>query len=629
MGARFVLRYSEHSILEKRVSVMSSLSLLIVLFAALLIPIVMARLNITSTPTAVAEIVVGFVLGKSLLGVVTANAVLDELKSLGVIVLIFLSGMEIDFSLFKPQPASKTKQLGPAKIALLGYGAVIVAALGFAWVLDLIGLYHHIIFAAIVFSTVALGVVIAALKEKELLSQPFGQTMLLLAALGEVVPLLALTVYAELNGHASRSVWLLLLIFVAAIVLLLRFRRPYQWFAKVDKSTTQLDIRLAFFLIITLVTVAESVGAENILGAFLAGMVMKLLHPREETQDKLTSLGYGFFIPIFFIMTGAAIDLKTLLKDPTSLALIPVLLIGFFVAKVVLVPVLRLRFKPQNALAGSLLITTTITLVIPALTVGKTLGIITTQQSGAFTLAAVIACILCPILFNRLFVAEPESFKKTVVHFIGANLLTVPIAQQLAKGLYDITLFTDDPAKYKTYNSEANVKLLPSFSQGALHEAGAYDADIVMLGYFDHDKNYELAQWALANKVPRIIARFETKDATSDRYDALSNAGVEIYNTYEANIAVLRSLIETPSTLQMLTDTEAGLYEITVRNRRFTGLELKSLPFIDAITVSAIRRDGEFLSPHGDTQIHLGDHLLFTGGKTTIAEIRSTFEKEN
>ncbi len=102
-------------------------------------------------------------------------------------------------------------------------------------------------FAAIIFATVALGVVIAALKEKELLSKPFGQTMLLLAALGEVLPLIALTVYQNINGTSSRSVWLLLLIFLAAIFLLLRFRKPYQWFAEIDKSTTQLDIRLAFF----------------------------------------------------------------------------------------------------------------------------------------------------------------------------------------------------------------------------------------------------------------------------------------------------------------------------------------------------------------------------------------------
>ncbi|WP_179394463.1 cation:proton antiporter [Lacticaseibacillus absianus] len=606
---------------------MESISLLIVLFAALVIPLAMAKLRITSTPTAVAEIVVGIVLGKSLLGVVTATAVLTQLRQLGVIVLIFLSGMEIDFSLFKPTKGDG--QIGPAKLALLGYGGVILASLGFSGLLQLLGLFDHIGFATIVFATVALGVVIAALKEQELLSKPFGQTMLLLAAFGEVVPLIALTVYASLNGSTTRSVWWLLLIFVAAIVLLLRFRKPYQWFAKIDKSTTQLDIRLAFFLIITLVTIAESVGAENILGAFLAGMVMKLLRPREETQDKLTSLGYGFFIPIFFIMTGANIDLKALLQDPRSLALIPILLVSFLLAKVLLVPVLLLRFRRANALAGTFLISTTITLVIPALTVGKNLGFVTATQSGAFTLAAIITCIASPILFNRFYVAEKDDFKKTRVHFIGANLMTVPIAQQLSRGLYEITMYTDDPEKYTTYNSEANIKLLPSLSEGALREAGAFDTDILMLAYFDHDKNYQLAQWAIAAAVPRIIARFEAKNVANGQYDELAAQGVEIYNTFDANISMLRSLIESPSTLKILDATESGIFEITVLNRRFTGMEIKSLPFIDSITIAQIFRENHFIAPHGDIQIHLGDHIIFSGDKHAIADIRRQLETRN
>lgn len=606
---------------------MDSLSLLIVLFAALAIPLVMAKFKITSTPTAVAEIVTGIVLGPSILSVVNTGSVLNELASLGVIVLMFLSGMEIDFSLFKPQ--KNATQIGPAKVAIIAFATVVAMSGIFATILQVTGFLPHAVFVTIVYSTVALGVVIAALKEKELLSKPFGQTILLIAALGEVVPLISLTVYASLNGTSSKSVWWLLAIFVAAIFLLMRFRKPYQFFARIDKATTQLDIRLAFFLIITLVTIAESVGAENILGAFLAGIVMKLLRPREETQDKLTSLGYGFFIPIFFIMTGVKINLRTLMADPKALALIPILLIGFFFAKSLLVFVLRLRFKPRNAIAGTFLASTTITIVVPALTVGRNLGIISTTQSGAFTLAAIITCIFSPILFNRFYQEEPEDFKKTVVHFIGTNLLTVPIAQQLSKGLYDITMFTDDPAKYSTYNSEVNVKLMPSFSQGALHEAGAFDADMVMLAYFDHDKNFELAQWALAEKVPRIIARFESKNVASTRYDVLREQGVEVYNTIDASISLLRSLIETPSTLKILDDTQAGIFEITVNNRKFTGMEVKSLPFVNEITISQIYRDKQFIAPHGDTQIHLGDHIIFSGDKTAVADIRQQMEKKN
>lgn len=151
----------------------------------------------------------------------------------------------------------------------------------------------------------------------------------------------------------------------------------------------------------------------------------------------------------------------------------------------------------------------------------------------------------------------------------------------------------------------------------------------MVLGDFDADTNYDLATMALAEKVPRIIARFAPKDATSDRYDRLRAQGVEVFNALEANVALLRSLIETPSTLQILDDTVAGIYEITVRNSRFAGLELKNLPFIDDITVSQIYRNKKFVTPHGDTQIHLGDHLIFSGDKHVIRDIREQVEKLN
>lgn len=609
---------------------MESISLLIVLTAALVTPLFMAHFHINSVPTAVAEILVGIVLGKSMLGWVHTGGDMQGLSELGVTILIFLSGMEIDFSLFKPQPkTAKGPQLAnPVMLAVVGFASIVVLSLAFSYLLQLIRFFNHPIFATILFSTIALGVVIAALKEKELLHQPLGQTILLIAAFGEVIPLLGLTVYSALNGNSDSNLWLLLLLLLAALVLLARFKRVYSFFAAIDKSTTQLDIRLAFFLVFALVTIASRVGAESILGAFLAGMVMNLLGPRQETRDKLTSLGYGFFIPIFFIVTGANLNLKALMADPKSLSLIPLVLIGFFITKIGLIPVLRRRFKMQNALAGTFLSTTTITLVIPTLTVGRNLGILTEQQSGAFTLAAVIACVSGPILFNSFFKPEPETFKKTHVTFIGGNLLTVPIAQHLSSERYDVQLFTDKAENFRTYNSEVNIALT-AYQEDALVKADAFDCDIIVLGDFNADTNYALAKMALAHKVPRIIARFAAKDATTDRYDRLRDKGVEVFNALDANIALLRSLIETPSTLQILDDTIAGIYEVTIRNSRFAGLELKNLPFIDDITVSQIYRNKKFIAPHGDTQLHLGDHLIFSGDKHLIRNIRTQVEKLN
>lgn len=611
---------------------MAQISMLVVMVAALMIPLFMARLKINGIPTAVAEIVVGIILGKTGFGFVTTTADLTFLSSLGVIVLIFLSGMEINFDLFVQKPRPKqdgTTERSPVFLAGVGFAGVVVTALILGVALKFFGLFSDVMLATILFSTVALGVVIAALTEQELLSKPLGQTILLTAALGEIVPLLALTVYSTINGGHAARIWLVLLIFVAAIILLRRFKSIYRFFARIDKSTTQLDIRLAFFLIFVLVTIAENVGAENILGAFLAGIVMKLLRPSEVTRDKLTSIGYGFFIPIFFIMTGAKLNLRTMMGNPQALMLIPVFFLCFVLAKVVPYFIYHQRFNARNSAAGAVLASTTITLVIPTLTIARNLNAITADQSGAFTLAAVLSCVLAPIVFNKLYQPQPEDEVKTRVVFVGANILTVPVAQQLAKGLYDITMVTDSEKNFRTYNSQVNVKLLSALDEDALVSAGAFDADIMVLGYMDADRNYRIARMAVDHQVPRVVARFETREAGNERIEELAADGVELFNTFTVNVSLLRGMIESPSTLKLLTDTEAGLYEVEVHNHRYTGKTLQSLPDIGAITVSRIYRNGNFVAPHGDTLIEPNDHLIFTGSKDAARALRSELGARN
>ena len=408
-------------------------SVLIVMVAALVIPIAMARLNVSNIPTAVAEIITGVILGKSAFNIVQANEMLTLMSTLGVIMLMFLSGMEIDFDLFKKGPDKNQDGQNPVQLAGQAFGLIIITAVVLGIILRSLGLFSDFFLATILFSTVALGVVIATLKEKEILGRPAGQTILLTAVLGEVVPMLSLTIYASLNGGDAKRLWLIILLFLAAIILLRRFKQPYIWFSRISKATTQLDIRLAFCLIFVLVTIAETVGAENILGAFLAGMVMKLLEPTEATKDKLTSIGYGFLIPFFFIMTGVKLNLRELFAHPQALALIPILVVCFIIAKLPAMLVYRRRFSTRNSFAGSFLVVTTITLVLPSLTVARNLHAITANQSDAFILAAVIVCIIAPIVFNSVYKLEKADLIKQRVVFVGTNTFTVPVAQQLSK----------------------------------------------------------------------------------------------------------------------------------------------------------------------------------------------------
>lgn len=611
---------------------MARLSFFIVILAALLIPILMARFKISGVPTAVAEIVMGIILGKSGLNFVQPTTELTGLASIGVIILMFLSGMEINFDLFKRKPdAQHAEKHSPVQLAGLAFLGTVVNAVILAFALKFLGLFPDVFLATILFCTIALGVVIATLKEKEILSRPMGQTILLTAVLGEVVPMFALTIYASVNGNDGGRIWLIVLLFLAAIFLLRRFKQPYVWFNKVTKSTTQLDVRLAFFLIFALVTVAETVGAENILGAFLAGMVMKLLEPSEATEDKLTSIGYGFFIPIFFIMTGARLNLRQLFNNPQALALIPALVVCLIIAKLWAIPVYHLRFNRRNSFAGGFLTVTTITLVLPSLEVARNLHAITQAQSDAFILAAVIVCILSPIVFNSFYRLDREDLVRQRVVFLGTNMLTVPVAQQLGRNWYDIRMVTDDEDNYKTYNSEvSDLNLINPLTEEALEKGNYLDADIAVLGFQNDARNFDLARMVKQHGVNRVITAQTNRTNNEEQLEILNKENIEIFNPYNVQAGVLRSLIQSPTVYQMLLGTEASLWEVKIQNHKYTGRPLRDLPFIDDMTVSRIRRDGKWIMPTGATVLEYNDRLIFSAANLgAVATIRRELRKPN
>lgn len=611
---------------------MAQLSLFLVVLLALVIPIFMARFQISNVPTAVAEIIVGIIMGSSGFNLITSTHDLTFLSNLGVILLMFLSGMEIDFDLLqrKNNPKGKSqagKTVDPLKTAITAFIGIVIMAFVLAYVLRLTGLFSEVMLAAIILMTVALGVVIATLKEKDILGRPIGQTILLTAVLGEVIPLLLLTIYASINGGNAEQLWLIILLFVAAIFLLRRFKQPYLWFAKITKSTTQLDIRLAFFLIFALVTVAETVGAENILGAFLAGVVMKLLEPSEATKDKLTSIGYGFFIPIFFIMTGVGLNLRSLFAHPSSLMLLPVLVIFLFIAKVPVLLTYVRYFQKKNAFAGGFLTATTITIVLPTLQVARKLHAITSTQSDAFILAAVIVCILSPIVFNSNFVLLPEDKIKEKVAIVGANAVTVPVAHDLHANWYSVKMFTDKKNQYKTYDSRVeNLTFLPNLDEETLEKDGVFDGDIVVAANRADEDNIKITRMAKEKGVNRVIARLSEVD--SKTLTEFNEKGIEVFNSTNVHAALMRAMIESPTVYRIMTDTKNILYSVKVKNTHYTGRQLMDLEFIDQITVSRIKRGDEWLIPRGATVIEQGDILVFSGEFKVADRVRDLLSKE-
>ncbi|HDC4047063.1 TPA: monovalent cation:proton antiporter family protein [Staphylococcus aureus] len=611
---------------------MEFLSLVIVVLAAFLTPIIVNRLNINFLPVVVAEILMGIVIGNSFLNIVERDSILNILSTLGFIFLMFLSGLEIDFKAFKKDKRARQGQNddessipGHLNLALTVFAFIMIISILLAYVFKWLGLVDDVLLMVIIISTISLGVVVPTLKEMNIMRTTIGQFILLVAVLADLVTMILLTVYGAINGQGGSTIWLIgiLVVFTAiSYILGVQFKRM-SFLQKLMDGTTQIGIRAVFALIILLVALAEGVGAENILGAFLAGVVVSLLNPDEEMVEKLDSFGYGFFIPIFFIMVGVDLNIPSLIKEPKLLIIIPILIVAFIISKLIPVMFIRRWFDMKTTIASAFLLTSTLSLVIAAAKISERLNAISAETSGILILSAVITCVFVPIIFKKLFPVPDEFNRKIEVSLIGKNQLTIPIAQNLTSQLCDVTLYyRKDLSDRRQLSDDITMIEIADYEQDVLERLGLFDRDIVVCATNDDDINRKVAKLAKAHQVERVICRLES---TTDDTE-LVDSGIEIFSSYLSNKILLKGLIETPNMLNLLSNVETSLYEIQMLNYKYENIQLRNFPFGGDIIFVRIIRNNESIVPHGDTQLRYGDRLIVTGAKEYVDELKQELE---
>ncbi|HHO5103242.1 TPA: cation:proton antiporter [Staphylococcus aureus] len=611
---------------------MEFLSLVIVVLAAFLTPIIVNRLNINFLPVVVAEILMGIVIGNSFLNIVERDSILNILSTLGFIFLMFLSGLEIDFKAFKKDKRARQGQNddessipGHLNLALTVFAFIMIISILLAYVFKWLGLVDDVLLMVIIISTISLGVVVPTLKEMNIMRTTIGQFILLVAVLADLVTMILLTVYGAINGQGGSTIWLIgiLVVFTAiSYILGVQFKRM-SFLQKLMDGTTQIGIRAVFALIILLAALAEGVGAENILGAFLAGVVVSLLNPDEEMVEKLDSFGYGFFIPIFFIMVGVDLNIPSLIKEPKLLIIIPILIVAFIISKLIPVMFIRRWFDMKTTIASAFLLTSTLSLVIAAAKISERLNAISAETSGILILSAVITCVFVPIIFKKLFPVPDEFNRKIEVSLIGKNQLTIPIAQNLTSQLYDVTLYyRKDLSDRRQLSDDITMIEIADYEQDVLERLGLFDRDIVVCATNDDDINRKVAKLAKAHQVERVICRLES---TTDDTE-LVDSGIEIFSSYLSNKILLKGLIETPNMLNLLSNVETSLYEIQMLNYKYENIQLRNFPFGGDIIFVRIIRNNESIVPHGDTQLRYGDRLIVTGAKEYVDELKQELE---
>ena len=370
-------------------------SLLLVALAAALLQGVS---RIVRLPAIVLEILCGVVLGKSLLNLEFSGQWLPFLAELGFLLLMFQAGMEIDFAMLRRQSRGRLFFHG------LIFAATFLLALLAAFFLK------RGLFMGLVLTTTSLGLVVPTLKEVGISRQPMGQSIIIAATLADFLTLLAITFYVLWHRYGLDWRFLGPLPLFVGFGLLLRAGRLWAWWHPnkaarllAPRDTQELGVRLSLALLFLFVALSELVGLEPVLGAFMGGALLSIIFQEKiHLENKLSGIGYGFLIPLFFIHVGMQFDLTNILSP--RLILFTLELLGLALAVKVL-PSLLLVFTGvslRGAVNAGFLLSSRLSLIIVAATIGLEYGFITEQYKDAIVLLAVFTCLLGPSAFKLL-----------------------------------------------------------------------------------------------------------------------------------------------------------------------------------------------------------------------------------
>ena len=370
-----------------------ALSLMLVSAAAAILPGLSRLLRL---PAAVLEILFGVVLGKSLLQLQFSGDWLQFLAHLGFLLLLFHAGMEINFGMLSKQTG------GQFLIQLLIFAATL--GLSFASTLVL----GWSVFLALILSTSSLDMVMSTLRDTGASKSAFGQSILVAASLADFLALFGITFFVLGREHGLN--WHLVLplpLFVGFAILLWAARLWAWWYPqKAERflgaeDSQELGVRLSLALLFFFVAASELVHIEPVLGAFLGGCVLSFVF-REKgfLEQKISALGFGFLIPIFFINVGLQFDLRNIFRPEPLLFTLQLLVLAFVVKVIPGLLFTLQRIPMKTALRAGILLSSRLSLIIAAASIGVQQHLITPEMKDAIVLLALLTCLIAPTVFK-------------------------------------------------------------------------------------------------------------------------------------------------------------------------------------------------------------------------------------
>ena len=367
--------------------------LVAVALVAALAPLVVAALPGPRIPQVVIFLLGGVLIGPHVLGLAETSNI-QLLANIGLGFLFLLAGYELDPRLLRQRPG---------QLAIGGWLISAVIAVGVTAGLAAAGYIKDYVPVGLALTTTALGTLLPILRDNDMLAGQFGRYVYAAGAVGELFPILIIAVFLTQRGHlvalASVALVGVLAIALSAAPWLARSSAVQRVIREGQDATGQTTLRWAVVLLFLLLAIASRFGLDVVLGAMLAGMVLRAWTRRMDMDTtsldrKFDAVGYGIFIPIFFISSGMTLDLKAISQDPLRLLVFFLLLL--IVRGLPSLLVYRRALAPRQRVEMTFITATTLPLLIALAEIGEQDGIMLPATAAALVGAGVLSVLVYP-----------------------------------------------------------------------------------------------------------------------------------------------------------------------------------------------------------------------------------------
>jgi Kef-type K+ transport system membrane component KefB len=375
-------------------------NLLIVVAVAFAVPLLLGFFPKVLLPSVVLEILAGIVIGPSVLGIVEVDESVEVIAVIGLAFLLFLAGLEIEFDRLRGQVL---------RLTLVGFAVSFAIAVLVALLLKGTGLIETPLLVAIILCATSLGVLIPVLKDAGEISSTFGQLVVAAGTIADFGAVILLSIFFSGEGGVGSTLLLIgSLVLLAGVVFIVvktaeRSRLIRDDLIRLQDTTAQIRVRGAVVLLVGFAAIADSLGLETILGAFMAGAILSLLDrdqamTRPDFRRKLEAVGFGIFIPVFFVSSGVNYDLDALLSSPSNVLMLPIFLAALVAARGLPALLYQRLLDARHTVIAGLMQATSLPFIVAAVAIGEDLDLIDPAEGAALIGAGLLSVLLFPAI---------------------------------------------------------------------------------------------------------------------------------------------------------------------------------------------------------------------------------------